>query len=334
MKILLSSFNMYKGGSKTIYDNFQPILHKYNEIIEITYQQKNDKRKNRISIKYPISYFNWIYRILIEALLIPLIAYYNNVNKIVLFGNFPSLFWFKKQSIYFHNMLYLDNLNNSIKIKLETLLFIFLIKIKKPEILVQTEFIAKRISDKFNNYKNIKVIGIPYQNKLIILSKTKIKNNKISYFYPAFFYPHKNHKLLFKNETVFKRLNSKVLLTIKNDDPKLITDGITFIFLGNITYEKLITILSESDALIYPSLTESVGLPLIEAAIYKKPIIAPDYEYVNSVVKNFYSFDPKDNQSFIDALIKCHNDIKLNKARIPKNIIIQEPEKFINFLIK
>jgi glycosyltransferase involved in cell wall biosynthesis len=57
-----------------------------------------------------------------------------------------------------------------------------------------------------------------------------------------------------------------------------------------------------SSALIYPSKTESFGLPLIEAAQYKLPILAAELDYVRDVVVPVETFDPNSPVSIARAV--------------------------------
>jgi glycosyltransferase involved in cell wall biosynthesis len=61
---------------------------------------------------------------------------------------------------------------------------------------------------------------------------------------------------------------------------------------------------SNSGALIYPSLVESFGLPLLEAKTIGMPIIAADLQYVWDVVEPAYVFNPHDKNSISRAIKK------------------------------
>ena len=63
------------------------------------------------------------------------------------------------------------------------------------------------------------------------------------------------------------------------------------IFLNNTSFQDIFSIYKYVDYLVYPSLVESFGLPLIEAQINHVNIIA-DLPYVYDVCKP-YLFDPK-----------------------------------------
>ena len=73
-------------------------------------------------------------------------------------------------------------------------------------------------------------------------------------------------------------------------------------------YEKY----SELGYLIYPSLYESFGLPLIEAAQLDLVILASDLPYVNEIISSYYSFDPLDINDIslsIEKVINLRNPI-------------------------
>jgi glycosyltransferase involved in cell wall biosynthesis len=77
-------------------------------------------------------------------------------------------------------------------------------------------------------------------------------------------------------------------------------------------YEKY----SELGYLIYPSLNESFGLPLIEAAQLDLVIIASDLPYVNEIISNYYSFNPLDINDISLNIEKVLNLIKPNTATL------------------
>lgn len=55
-------------------------------------------------------------------------------------------------------------------------------------------------------------------------------------------------------------------------------------------------------ALIFPSIAESLGLPLIEAAQHGLPILAPELDYVRDVVNPVQTFDPHSPVSIARAV--------------------------------
>ena len=193
----------------------------------------------------------------------------------------------------------------------KTLINIFL---KKTDyIIVQTKSMKKIISKClpqnriFKCEKFWKNINIDFYNNYFINLKLSKQNELLSnlvdlaeintlFFYPASFDPHKNHKLLLSSfSEIFKDYPNKVklILTIKPN----IVSGVwsqnkNILFIGNPSLNTIFDIYSLVDYLIFPSLNESLGLPLIEARIKNLPIIASDLDYVYDVCNPDYTFNP------------------------------------------
>ena len=60
--------------------------------------------------------------------------------------------------------------------------------------------------------------------------------------------------------------------------------------------------LLRSKALIFPSLAESFGLPLVEAQEFNKPILASELDFVRDVCSPVDTFDPKSSLSIARAV--------------------------------
>ena len=170
-----------------------------------------------------------------------------------------------------------------------------LVQISRPQnkIILQDNY-WKQL--RLNYYMEINSLNkFVYKSKEINYIERIAKFNKI-YFYPANFSPHKNHKVLFKTfNNLIKNRNSniKLLLTIDiNEVPINFKENNNFIFLGNQSFETIHYLYKIVDYLIFPSLNESLGLPLIEASLHKLPIIASDLDYVYDVCNPSYTFNP------------------------------------------
>ena len=68
-------------------------------------------------------------------------------------------------------------------------------------------------------------------------------------------------------------------------------------------------IIKNSQALIYPSLFEGYGMPLIEAIMLNTPILCSDLEVLKEIVENNDClFDPKKPKSIANIIVKIFND--------------------------
>lgn len=146
-----------------------------------------------------------------------------------------------------------------------------------------------------------------FQNKKILEIKKLSNHNKL-FFYPAYLDPHKNHKILFNT---FNKLNNnsinsiRLILTVEaNEVPKRFRNNNLIIFLGSQELRSIHEIYQIVDFLIFPSINESLGLPLIEAKLYKLPIIASNLDYVYDICEPTYSFNPYSEEDIYSKILE------------------------------
>ncbi len=72
--------------------------------------------------------------------------------------------------------------------------------------------------------------------------------------------------------------------------------------LGALRREEVLRAYGASRALIFPSISESFGLPLVEAARAGLPVIAPELDYVRDVCEPAQTFDPRSPVSIARAV--------------------------------
>jgi len=72
--------------------------------------------------------------------------------------------------------------------------------------------------------------------------------------------------------------------------------------LGQMPHAQVLQLYRRSGALIFPSLTESFGLPLLEAQQLGLPILAPELDYVRDVCEPVQTFDALSPQSIARAV--------------------------------
>ena len=81
---------------------------------------------------------------------------------------------------------------------------------------------------------------------------------------------------------------------------------------------------------IYPSLLESFGLPLIEAANRECKIIACDLPYVHEIIEPSLTFDPYSIESISNAILKAIDTDDLPKTKV---LIENKLDNFMEFII-
>ncbi len=244
----------------------------------------------------------------------------------------------KKVIVYFHNELLLNS--NPFHLKSLMLwikrLYISLLKLSNYKWVVQTNLMKDKLVRHLKISKNsIKIFPIfPKLKKVNNFSGPTEK-----FIYVASGEDHKNHRrLLNAMKLTSNKLNKRIHLYLtltenkfKNlmkrshiDNSKLVVKNLG-VLKQDMLYEKY----SELGYLIYPSLYESFGLPLIEAAQLDLVILASDLPYVNEIISSYYSFDPLDIN---DISLSIENVINLRSPITSILKIKSEETALINYI--
>lgn len=123
---------------------------------------------------------------------------------------------------------------------------------------------------------------------------------------------HKNHRCLVEAWVLLAQQGIKpsLALTLSNRDVSLLawiekqtsTHGLSIINLGQMPHDTLLSLYGQSKALIFPSTSESFGLPLIEARKIGLPILASELDFVRDVCEPVQTFDPASPTSIARAV--------------------------------
>lgn len=227
------------------------------------------------------------------------------------FGNVPPPCQVGKSMvfIYFHNALILSTKGTSYKLlkRFNFWLKCQYIKLrsnKKYIWIVQTKGMAQLLRSKLNTLeKHIKVLPF-FDAEVYRDQNTRNDINNRNFLYVANGNIQKNHIVLLEAwEYLFEKFNLKLTLhlTIGSEYQNLISyidrlnkEGLNIVNHGICDTEKLKLIYSNCNYCIYPSLSESFGLPLVEASLAGCRIIASDLPYVYDVILPIQTFNPFD----------------------------------------
>lgn len=201
-------------------------------------------------------------------------------------------------------------------------------------IVTTTDFVKKTILEKYRNYpeKDIKIIPIQTASRLNfsksntnndLLTELKLKREKY-FVYPANAWLHKNHKVLFDVwlflQTNFYFKNIKLVCTGESNDRMMALKyqidhmhlNNVVIFPGFLDKKDLSYLLTCSLGMIYPSLYEGFGMPIIEAMRLGVPILCSNCASLPEVGGNaVLMFDPTRPQSIIERLMQFIKDSSL-----------------------
>jgi glycosyltransferase involved in cell wall biosynthesis len=263
----------------------------------------------------------------------------SNISSILCLNNIPPPFSLTNQKvfIYFHNTLLLSSSDSKYSFYNQFIFFLkrVYLKIKlRPNyhMIVQSKLIKKMVEHKLG-HKYHKILVLPFFNDKVM---SGFIPKRQTFLYVADGVPQKNIDYLLivweKLGEIFHIFPELILTINENEFPKLVTKinkliskGIKITNLGVCNYNDLVKVYDYSEYLVFPSLNESFGLPLIEAGLMKCKIISAALPYVNQIIEpsiTFNPFKPDELVSIIQRIV--NNKIVLSDSKvIVKNSINQ-----------
>lgn len=268
---------------------------------------------------------------------------------VLCFGNLPPLFSLAASvSVFLQNRLLVDDFPTK-EFSFRTQLRIFAercwLRAKSKSVrhfLVQTPTMKRMVL----NQLGLDAIVAPFligngkvaRANLQALDGARKSPCLFDFLYVASGEPHKNH---------IRLIEAWVLLAVDNVRPvlcltlpletnqrlcELIDDAkskynLNIINMGALPFERIQLLYKETKALIFPSMLESLGLPLIEARNAGLPIIASELDYVRDLLDPEESFDPH-------SPLSIARSIKRFLGVEEKHFQFLEPATFINSLFE
>lgn len=106
------------------------------------------------------------------------------------------------------------------------------------------------------------------------------RESAIKLFYPADYYPYKNHRTLF--EAVEPLDGVQLIVTIPSEH-----EGGNLLATGRLPYSEVLRQYRKVDGLVFPSTIEAAPLPLVEGAMCGLPIIASDMPFARQMLQGY-----------------------------------------------
>jgi len=148
---------------------------------------------------------------------------------------------------------------------------------------------------------------------------------------------HKNHRLLLQAWRLLAQVGMRpsLALTLGPRDATLMREvnsacaeaDLRIRNLGQIPREEVMALYANSRALIFPSTSESFGLPLVEAAKMRIPILASELDFVRDVCVPAQTFDPTSAVSIARAVKRF---LGIPEPTVP----LRTPTEFWNELLQ
>lgn len=237
----------------------------------------------------------------------------NKFSTILCFGNLPpNIKTSAKVYTYFHQLLFLD-LPKEMSFVQKKLYYIKTrilnnFKNNTDYWIVQTDLVKEKLARKYKIQEST-ILSLPFYppfNSEIVLLKKQHQ-----YIYVSNVTIHKNHTRLIEAFVKFYDIHKKgkLILTIPSDAEEMLrlinlkkNEGYPIENIGFVKRENLQKLYAESEYHIFPSLTESFGLGIVEAIENNCKIIGSDLPYTYAVCKPSLVFDPLNVNSITDAL--------------------------------
>lgn len=312
------------GGGYVILKQILNSLQKVNlECKVIVYSpQKDIEIKN---VEYVVINHNqkWFKRIFWERFTFAQKYYQNGDYVFSLQNTMPSFCGEVGGALYVHQPLPFIKQKIKLKLKefLKKILYLHVIKSNLKSdtlIIVQTDWIRNAFLDKIAHPKDKVVKLLPEYNCEYFLNTFNSPPtsfvSKFSLFYPALDYSHKNHIVLLKAFRLFLKKNPDAILKLTLDKKSKVFKLVKQLnlvdnvhFLGFLPKKDVFTQYLNSSAMIFPSLIETLGLPLVEASGLGLPVAVSDLSYTREILgnyKNVIYMDSLQEKSVYDAMDK------------------------------
>ncbi|KAF0165479.1 MAG: group 1 glycosyl transferase [Rhodocyclaceae bacterium] len=267
----------------------------------------------------------------------------NRNATLLCFGNLPPLLPCDARVIvYFHTVLYFRKFGKYVSgFRSKAKRFVESAWIRSrlgtvDHVYVQSSFVKECLCREFGmGDKSVTVL--PFVDlKNLKSGPSQARNPSESrFFYPALGTPHKNHKLLVDAWILLARQNIFPLLVLTIDarfesllaylEKARLESNLRIVNLGLISHEEVLNQLMLSQAMIFPSLSESFGLPLLEARENDVPVISGELDYVRDILNPVETFDPESALS-ISRAIKRFLKIRGNP------IEVSTPDSFVDLI--
>lgn len=171
---------------------------------------------------------------------------------------------------------------------------------------VQSEVMKAQLAENYPALAGrIEVISQPAPAWLLearVARRKRTAGQQLRLFYPAAAYAHKNHRLLEAWATSRPADGQVESVSLTLPKPSGRKDD-SLEYLGPLSPLQMIDEYSRTDALVFPSLDETLGLPLVEAMFLGLPILCSDRPFARALCGDAaLYFDPKDPASLQAAV--------------------------------
>lgn len=206
--------------------------------------------------------------------------------------------------------------------------------------IVQTEYTKRQLCEWLSlRCDNVEVL--PFFNHSGFDYDLLPSVKKTDFFYSSALMAHKNHINLLRAVmwVCDHGLNPSIRLTIDERGSKtlnrLVTaarkKGAVVDCVGSVSHQHSLKYCSASRAIIFPSLVETVGLGLLEAADLQKVVLASDLPWISEIITTELLFDPNSVTSMGHTMLKYLTS-QPSRWRIAERVMENKIDCFVGYL--
>lgn len=326
MRIMVFDVPAESGGALSVLHEFYNECkhNQKNEYIFIVSLPELKETSNIKVLKFPWIKKSWGHRLYFDHIIAHKLIKKHNIDRVLSLQNVIIPHTNVYQSVLIHNALPFSEYR--FNFKENKILWIYQNFIGKiiinsilnaDKVIVQTKWLKKILIEKLK-ISNEKIIIRPPQINIHIKKKFKEnKKRKTMFFYPASGMEFKNHKAIIEACIKLKEQGIeeyKVFFTLKGNENKYIENlfnialknKLPIEFIGNIKQYEVFEYYSKS-ILVFPSLIETYGLPLLEAKRHHTPIIVYDKPFSKEILSNYKYVE------FVNQSLKSNFEISMKK---------------------
>lgn len=360
--IVISAINIHEGGALTIlHDCLMAFNRVASSSVKVVFLISNrsilkDLKVDNIDfLEFPHARKRWINRIFYEYLFFFWLS--KKIRPDIWFSLHDVTPWVdcKRRYVYCHNpSIFLDMPLKDSHLDFTQYIFskfyscVYKINLgKNSNVIVQQQWFANAFYERYG-FDDLIVSSpdISYKGNSTepAISKHDVNSQNYSIFYPAFPRYFKNHSILLEAAKICDDVD--FYLTISGNENRysqhLTTNKVNenVKLLGLISRNEVSNYYANVDALVFPSLLETWGLPITEAKDAGLDIIAADRNYCHEAVgdyQNVYWFDPLDIDDLVKSIDRARdlNTLPDGPKSLDKSYpVINGWDNLVNFICK
>jgi glycosyltransferase involved in cell wall biosynthesis len=241
---------------------------------------------------------------------------------VLAFGNLPPLYRLKAKTVLFLQNRYLVDPAMSLggfSRRVRARLCVERIWLRKrlgnvDRVIVQTATMSALFEKAFGRPAEVAALN-PAEGEGRGAGRTVVADGRYDFVFVSSGEPHKNHRALIEAWVHLSRRGARPSLALtlaaeRSADILALANevnaasGTRIVNLGHVPATDVGAVYDSADALIFPSLGESFGLPLLEAEARGLPILAGELDYVRDLVDPAETFDPHSPRSIARAVCR------------------------------